>query len=126
MPAAANKIAGFTPEEVADVESPELTDDELATLRPALEALSPKLYAALTERKPGQRGPQKAPTKEMITIRIDRDVLTAFRATGAGWQVRVNAALRAALVQTAIKKGRPDCAPGLPPRKRLPRKEREE
>ena len=42
----------FSAEEIAEVESPELSDEELALLRPALEALSPKLFAALTATKP--------------------------------------------------------------------------
>jgi len=33
-------------------------------------------------------------TKERITIRLSRDVVTKFRATGAGWQTRMDAALR--------------------------------
>jgi len=32
--------------------------------------------------------------KERITIRLDADMLTASRATGKGWQTRVNDALR--------------------------------
>jgi uncharacterized protein (DUF4415 family) len=40
------------------------------------------------------RGPQKAPTKERITIRLSRDVVESFRATGDGWQSRVDAALQ--------------------------------
>jgi uncharacterized protein (DUF4415 family) len=40
------------------------------------------------------RGPQKAPTKERITIRLSRDVVERFRATGDGWQTRVDAALK--------------------------------
>lgn len=35
--------------------------------------------------------------KERITIRLDNDVLARFRATGPGWQTRINDALRAAL-----------------------------
>ena len=34
--------------------------------------------------------------KELVSIRIDRDVLDAFQADGPGWQDRVNAALRKA------------------------------
>lgn len=41
----------------------------------------------------GQRGPQKAPVKEAISIRLDTEVLTAFRRSGDGWQTRVNVAL---------------------------------
>jgi uncharacterized protein (DUF4415 family) len=33
-------------------------------------------------------------TKERITIRLSPDVLAAFRATGAGWQTRVDEALK--------------------------------
>lgn len=36
------------------------------------------------------RGPQKAPTKQMVTIRFDGPVLDYYRATGAGWQTRMN------------------------------------
>ncbi|WAJ27357.1 BrnA antitoxin family protein [Antarcticirhabdus aurantiaca] len=39
------------------------------------------------------RPPAEAP-KERITIRLDPDVAAAFRATGKGWQTRLNAALR--------------------------------
>ncbi|MCV2218888.1 BrnA antitoxin family protein [Thauera sp. Sel9] len=41
-----------------------------------------------------RRGPQKAPTKVPTTIRFDADVLAALKATGPGWQTRVNAAMR--------------------------------
>lgn len=40
------------------------------------------------------RGPQKAPTKEQISLRVSRDVLERYRATGIGWQSRMNQALR--------------------------------
>jgi uncharacterized protein (DUF4415 family) len=32
--------------------------------------------------------------KESIKLRLDHDVLAHFRATGTGWQTRINAALR--------------------------------
>ncbi|MGL4231686.1 MAG: BrnA antitoxin family protein [Casimicrobium sp.] len=40
------------------------------------------------------RGPNKRPTKEQVAIRLDSDVLLAFRSEGRGWQTRVNAALK--------------------------------
>jgi uncharacterized protein (DUF4415 family) len=40
------------------------------------------------------RGPNKKPTKEQVAIRLDSDVLSAFRADGRGWQTRVNSALK--------------------------------
>ena len=48
-----------------------------------------------TTRRPGQRGPQKAPTKKRTALRIDPEVLAYFRATGSGWQTRINDVLRA-------------------------------
>jgi uncharacterized protein (DUF4415 family) len=41
-----------------------------------------------------QRGRPAGSGKESTTIRFDRDVLAAFRASGPGWQTRMNAALR--------------------------------
>jgi uncharacterized protein (DUF4415 family) len=90
-------LSKFTAEEVAEVESPELTNEELASLRPDSEALPPKLFAALTARRPGQRGPQKAPTKKVVTLRVDPDIVEGYRATGDGWQRRMQAALKAGL-----------------------------
>jgi uncharacterized protein (DUF4415 family) len=38
--------------------------------------------------------PRAEVTKERITIRLSRDVVGRFRATGAGWQTRLDAALK--------------------------------
>ena len=35
--------------------------------------------------------------KEAVTMRFDRNVLRAYRATGKGWQARINADLQMAL-----------------------------
>ena len=44
-----------------------------------------------------QRGrPKAAVTKVSTTIRLDPDVIAAFKAQGAGWQSRINEALRKA------------------------------
>jgi uncharacterized protein (DUF4415 family) len=39
------------------------------------------------------RGPQKEPTKERITIRLSPEVVQHFRASGEGWQSRLDAVL---------------------------------
>jgi BrnA antitoxin of type II toxin-antitoxin system len=55
----------------------------------------PAVHAALVERrKRGQRGPGTRAAKEAINIRLSPDVLSAFRATGEGWQTRVDGALQ--------------------------------
>ncbi|MEY3841835.1 MAG: BrnA antitoxin family protein [Brevundimonas sp.] len=43
------------------------------------------------------RSVQKAPTKRPISLRVDADILDSYRATGPGWQVRMNDALRKAM-----------------------------
>lgn len=40
------------------------------------------------------RGPNTQPLKEQVSVRYSPDVLAAFRATGAGWQTRMNDALK--------------------------------
>ncbi len=42
-------------------------------------------------------GTVKADAKQVATLRFDPDVLAALRATGDGWQTRVNDTLRASL-----------------------------
>jgi uncharacterized protein (DUF4415 family) len=76
-----------------DEENPEWTAEDFRNAKPFLEWLPPETRAAVLRYR-GQRGPQKEPTKELISLRIDRDVVEAFRASGAGWQTRANEALR--------------------------------
>lgn len=41
-----------------------------------------------------RRGPGKKPPKVQTAIRFDPDVLAALKATGRGWQTRVNNVMR--------------------------------
>ena len=50
--------------------------------------------AVAAKRKPGQRGPQVAPTKRLVSVRYSPEVLSYFRAGGAGWQTRMDEALK--------------------------------
>jgi uncharacterized protein (DUF4415 family) len=74
----------------------ELTAEDFRHFRPTSEVL-PDLVEVW--RKRGQRGPQKAPTKQQVTLRLDRDVVERFRSTGSGWQSRINDVLRKARVE---------------------------
>ena len=38
--------------------------------------------------------PRMANPKQAVKLRLDADVLAHFRATGPGWQTRINAAVR--------------------------------
>ena len=75
----------------ANGEIRELTAADLRRFKPAAEVLPPELLKTMGI-KP--RGPQKAPTKQATTIRLSPDVMAAFKATGAGWQTRIDAALK--------------------------------
>jgi uncharacterized protein (DUF4415 family) len=75
----------------ANGEVRELTAADLRRFKPADQVLPPELLKTMGI-KP--RGPQKAPTKQATTIRLSPDVMAAFKATGAGWQTRIDAALK--------------------------------
>lgn len=84
---------GFTREDWDEVmDFPELTDEELATARPFREVF-PELYEQI-QRSRGR--PPKAAPKRQISIRLDPEVIEKFRATGPGWQSRINEVLKAA------------------------------
>ncbi len=42
------------------------------------------------------RGPQKKPKKIAVSIRLEPDIVSHFKSGGAGWQVRMEKALKAA------------------------------
>lgn len=95
------QVAGYVPnetytqqdwDEVSD--NPELTDAEIADLKPGHEGLPPAVFAALVNR--GGR-PKSEIRKVSVTIRLDPHIVEAFKATGAGWQTRMNDALARAV-----------------------------
>ncbi len=43
--------------------------------------------------------PPKADRKVSVTLRLDREVVERFKAAGAGWQTRINAALKKSLAR---------------------------
>lgn len=47
--------------------------------------------------------PKAEVTKELITIRLSHDVVSKFRATGQGWQTRMDSALRQYIAEHPIK-----------------------
>ena len=77
----------------ADPDNPPITDEEWRQMRPA-HLVHPELIAARLRRERGR--PKSVAPKQQVTLRIDRDVLEKYRATGDGWQSRINAALRKA------------------------------
>jgi uncharacterized protein (DUF4415 family) len=79
-----------------DGEVREITAEDVALFKPfsALPETEQKMLLKLRK-----RGPQKTPKKVPITIRLSPDVAEGLRATGNGWQVRADEALRSWLVE---------------------------
>lgn len=73
--------------EIIDDENPEWTKGDFKRAVP-FSALPETLQAKLRGR------PKAAVTKERITIRLSPEVVERFRASGDGWQTRVDAALK--------------------------------
>ena len=93
----ARKLKEFTPgrgygkedwDEVGDSHEP--TDAQWAQAKPFSE-MFPEL-AVKTEAPASAKA-----AEELVSLRVDSDVLAAYRASGPGWESRMNAVLRAAL-----------------------------
>lgn len=78
----------------ADADARELGTQWHKGAKPASEAFAPETYAALVAMKRPRGRPKADETKVFTAIRLDADLLETFKATGKGWQTRVNAALR--------------------------------
>ncbi|MDR7143534.1 BrnA antitoxin family protein [Rhizobium sp. BE258] len=87
---------GYSKDDWDAVDSPPLTDEELAALRPAKEVLPQAFFDAMDEQRRSRGRPPVEHPKKQVTLRIDEDVIAKFRETGRGWQGRMNAALRKA------------------------------
>ena len=87
----------------ADPDARELDAEWFAKAKPASEVLPPEEYATLVAKRPRGR-PKADETKVFTAIRLDADVLKAFKATGKGWQTRVNAALRQFIAEHPISR----------------------
>ncbi|MFY9291564.1 MAG: BrnA antitoxin family protein [Methylorubrum rhodinum] len=77
-----------------DGEVPEMTDTQLSEMRPAREVMAADEFAAVT----GRGRPRAAKPKVSVTIRLDPDVVEAYKATGKGWQTKINATLKRSAV----------------------------
>ena len=71
------------------------TDSEVAPELPAAFFKQADRYEGTTLKPRGR--PKAAVTKEPVKLRLDADVLAALRASGEGWQTRINDTLRASL-----------------------------
>jgi uncharacterized protein (DUF4415 family) len=78
-----------------DEANPEWTRDEIRRARPALEVIAEVFGAEAAATLKRSRGrPAKPDRKVNQTLRLDADVLEAYRHAGSGWQTRINEILR--------------------------------
>lgn len=84
---------GYSKDDWDDVsDNPEWTEEDFKKARPFAEA-----FPQLAESIRRSRGrPAVEQPKRQISLRLDPDVIDAFKATGKGWQGRINEALRKA------------------------------
>ena len=80
---------GYAQKDWDDVQSPELTDEQMAAAKPFAEVF-PELAASIRK----GRGPNKEPTKKLVSLRLSGQVIEAYKAGGPGWQSRIDADLR--------------------------------
>ena len=103
MPKARHQLPPLTDEEEAaihaDPDNPEWTAEDFKKARPFKEVF-PELYESWKR----TRGAQKAPTKQLVSLRLDPDVIAHFKAQGAGWQTRINKALRKVMADASEAK----------------------
>ena len=78
--------------EMVDDENPEWTGEDFKRAIPfaTLPAEEQEKLRSLKR----HRGPQKTAPKELISIRLSRDVVSKLRGSGRGWQARVDHHLR--------------------------------
>ena len=78
----------------SDPDAPEATDAQLSQAKPFAEA-----FPALAEKMRKNVGgrPRSENPKVAVSLRLDPDVVSRFKADGPGWQTRMNAALRQAV-----------------------------
>jgi uncharacterized protein (DUF4415 family) len=76
--------------ELVDDENPELTKADFARARPARDVLPELFGAKMASEALKPRGrPKLAQIKQLISLRMDADVLAKWKATGTGWQTRM-------------------------------------
>lgn len=75
----------------SDPDAPEATDAQLAQAKPFDEAF-PALADAMRKNAGGR--PKSENPKMAVSLRLDPEIVARFKASGPGWQTRMNNALR--------------------------------
>lgn len=93
----AKRKSGYTKRDLRAVsDNPELTKADFAKAKPFSEVF-PDLGASIRK----GRGPNKSPTKQLVSLRLSQEVVAHFKSTGPGWQSRIDETLRRAVKRKA-------------------------
>jgi uncharacterized protein (DUF4415 family) len=85
---------GHTQEDWDAVDSPDMTEEELAQLRPAKDVLPAEFFEAMDKAAARRGRPSLESPKKQVTLRLDADLIARYKASGKGWQSRINDDLR--------------------------------
>jgi uncharacterized protein (DUF4415 family) len=72
-----------------DPENPEWTPEMVARAQRGIAHLPTPVRGAIENTRRG-RGPQRAPKKIMVTLRLEPTTVAAYKSTGRGWQTRID------------------------------------
>ncbi|KFL24944.1 hypothetical protein JP74_21955 [Devosia sp. 17-2-E-8] len=86
---------GYTKQDWDEVDSPELTEEQIAAGGKPFAEVFPELAESI---KRSRGRPRVDIPLQQISIRLEPDVIAKFKATGKGWQKRVNDVLKRAKV----------------------------
>ncbi|TAK47062.1 MAG: hypothetical protein EPO23_13010 [Xanthobacteraceae bacterium] len=81
-------------------DNPEWTAEDFAKAKPAADVLPPDLLAQF-KAKVGR--PRSESPKVPVKLRLDGAVVEALRATGPGWQTRINDMLKSKIIRGKVK-----------------------
>lgn len=75
----------------SDPDAPEATDEQLSRAKP-FDQVFPALADAMRKNLGGR--PKSENPKVAVSLRLDQEIVARFKASGPGWQTRMNDALR--------------------------------
>ena len=86
-----SKVKPYNNDDVAEVlDNPEWTVEDFAQARPF-----PEVFPELAKRL--RRARTQKPAKQLVSLKLDADVIDRFRSGGRNWQARINEVLRKAV-----------------------------
>ena len=90
------KLANTGQEWIDPDDAPELTDEffDKGVMMIGERVVSREEFSAAVKASLSRGRPKLSNPKRSVTVRYDADIIDTFKATGQGWQTRMNAALR--------------------------------